>query len=68
MSQMPESITPLVYSKNSRKDDVRFNKQTAKAIILKIRLAETKDLLQRVRQDFINFASKVKNEHQTLHQ
>jgi hypothetical protein len=59
-SGLPESVTPLVYSKNSRKGEVRFSKQTAKAIILKIRLAETKDLLRRVRADMVEFAGRVR--------
>lgn len=47
---MPYSITPLVYSKNSRKDDVRFKKETAKIIILKIRLAEAKEVIQKLKE------------------
>lgn len=56
-------MTPLVYSKASRKEDVRFRKQTAKAILLKMRLAEAKDHLQRVKGEFLNFSGLIREEH-----
>ena len=46
---MPESVTPLVYSKNSKRGDVRFRKETAKVIILKLRLAEAKEVIEKLR-------------------
>lgn len=63
---MPESVTPLVYSKASRKEEVRFRKQTAKVILLKIRLAEAKDHLQKLKGEFLNFSGLIREEHEGL--
>ncbi len=60
---MPQSVTPLVYSKASCNDGVRFRKQTAKAIMLKIRLAEAKDHLRRLKVEFLSFSGMMREEH-----
>lgn len=63
---MPESVTPLVYSKNSKRGDVRFRKETAKVIILKLRLAEAKEIIEKLREQCLSFAVRIREEHELL--
>jgi len=46
---------------------VRFSKQSAKAIILKIRVAEAKEAVQKVRGEFVHFVEQVRQEQEWFH-
>ena len=67
MSVIPESVTPLVYSKASRREEVRFSKQSAKAIILRLRVREAKESVGKVRGDLVRLVERVREEQEWFH-
>jgi hypothetical protein len=52
ISHAPESVTPLLYSKNLRKiEEIKFRKDNARLVVIKQSVSEFKQSLKILKQD-----------------